>query len=105
MDINLVDDIWKKSIFRAAPTPWACREDKQLSKARKQSREKSQSNEIFADDEFDSEEFVEHMEDKGASHKPPQTRGGWRRLEELKEQKMLKNQLLELKDWDEFEEP
>jgi len=75
-----------------------------LSKARKQSREKSESNEIFADDEFESEEFGEHMDDKGAS-KTPQSRGGWRRLEELKEQKMLRDQLLDLKDWDETEEP
>ncbi len=76
-----------------------------MSKARKQTREKSESNEIFADEEFDSEDFVENMEDKGASHKAPQSRGGWRRLEELKEQKMLRDQLLELKDWDETEEP
>ena len=75
-----------------------------MSKARKQSGAKLESNEIFADDEFDSEEFVEHMEDKASSHKGPHSRGGWRRLEELKEQKMLRNQLLELKDWDEFEE-
>lgn len=105
MDFNLVDGFWKKSIFRAAPTPWARREGTQLSKARKQSREKSESNEIFADDEFESEDFVEHMDDKGASHKTPHSRGGWRRLEELKEQKMLRDQLLELKDWDELEEP
>jgi hypothetical protein len=76
-----------------------------LSKARKQSREKpEQSNEIFADDEFESDEFVEQVDVKGASHKGPQSRGGWRRLEELKEQKMLRDQLLELKDWDETEE-
>jgi hypothetical protein len=75
-----------------------------LSKARKQSRE--ESNEIFtADDEFESEDFVEHVDDKGASHQRPHSRGGWRRLEELKEQKLLRNQLLDLKDWDEFEEP
>jgi hypothetical protein len=75
-----------------------------LSKARKQSRE--ESSEIFtADDEFESEDFAEHVDDKGASHQRPQSRGGWRRLEELKEQKLLRNQLLDLKDWDEFEEP
>ena len=96
---------FRKSLyFERRPSPWASREDKQLSKARKQSGAKLESNEIFADDEFDSEEFVEHMEDKGSSHKGPHSRGGWRRLEELKEQKMLRNQLLELKDWDEFEE-
>ena len=76
-----------------------------MNKARKQSRAKVESNEIFADDEFDSEEFVEHMEDKNGTHQRPQSRSGWRRLEELKEQKMLRKQLLELKDWDEFEEP
>ena len=76
-----------------------------MSKVRKQSREKTESNEIFADDEFDSEDFVEQMDDKNGSHQRPHSRGGWRRLEELKEQKMLRDQLLELKDWDELEEP
>jgi hypothetical protein len=95
----------KSLYFERRPPPRASREDEQLSKARKQSREKTESNEIFADDEFDSEEFVEHMDDKGASHKTPHSRGGWRRLEELKEQKMLRDQLLELKDWDDLEEP
>jgi hypothetical protein len=78
-----------------------------LSKARKQSRGE-ESAEIFADDEFDADEFVEHhMDDKGASHQrqQPHSRGGWRRLEELREQKMLRDQLLDLKDWDELEEP
>ena len=83
-----------------------------MSKARKQSRGE-ESAEIFADDEFDADEFVEHqhqhqhhnMDDKGASHQRPHSRGGWRRLEELREQKMLRDQLLDLKDWDELEEP
>ena len=89
-----------------------------MSKARKQSRGEESSSEIFADDEFDAEDFVEHMDDKGASHKQahahahahtqsqaqPHSRGGWRRLEELREQKMLRDQLLDLKDWDELEE-
>ena len=81
-----------------------------MSKARKQSRGE-ESTEIFAEDEFDAEDFVEHMDDKGASHKQahaqptqPHSRGGWRRLEELREQKMLRDQLLDLKDWDELEE-
>lgn len=75
-----------------------------MSKARKPSRgEKFESTEIFAEDEFEGEEFAESVDDKGAAR--PHSRGGWRRLEELKEQKMLRNQLLDLKDWDEFEEP
>jgi hypothetical protein len=77
-----------------------------LSKARKQARgEKFESTEIFAEDEFEGESFVEHVDDKGVSHQRPHSRGGWRRLEELREQKMLRNQLLDLKDWDEFEKP
>ena len=73
-----------------------------MSKARKQqSGEKLDSAEIFADDDFDAEEFVEHMDDKAAQQRT-QSRGGWRRLEELREQKMLRSQLLELEDWDEF---
>ena len=94
----------EKVYISSGAHPWASSEDKQLSKARKQSREKSESNEIFADDEFDSEDFVEQVDDKGAAHKVPHSRGGWRRLEELKEQKMLRDQLLELKDWDELDE-
>ena len=75
-----------------------------MSKARKQSGEKFDTGEIFADDDFDAEEFVEHMDDKGNHQQRPQqqARGGWRRLEELKEQKQLRSQLLELEDWDEF---
>jgi len=62
-----------------------------------------ESAEIFADDEFDADEFVDNMEDKGHHQQRAQTRGGWRRLEELREQKMLRNQLLDIADWDEFE--
>lgn len=75
-----------------------------MSKARKQSGEKFDTGEIFADDDFDAEEFVEHMDDKGATHSRPHAKGGWRRLEELKEQKMLRSQLLELEDWDDFKD-
>lgn len=63
-----------------------------------------ESAEIFADDEFDADEFVDNMEDKGHQQKHAQNRGGWRRLEELREQKMLRNQLLDIADWDEFED-
>jgi hypothetical protein len=76
-----------------------------LSKVRKQSGEKFESPETFAEDEFESEDAVEHVDVKSAAHKGSQARGGWRRLEELKEQKMLRDQLLDLKDWDELEEP
>jgi hypothetical protein len=75
-----------------------------LSKVRKQPSQKFESPEVFADEEFDAEDFVESMDDKGASQPRPHVRGGWRRLEELREQKQLRSQLLDLKDWDEFEE-
>ena len=81
-----------------------------MSKASKQSGQKFDTGEIFADEEFDAEEFVEHMDDKGTTpprphanaHAHAHAKGGWRRLEELKEQKMLRNQLLELEDFEEF---
>jgi len=73
-----------------------------VSKIRKQSREKYEASEIFSDEEFDAEDFVDHMEDRGSQQKS-EPRSGWRRIEELREEQYLRDQLLDLQDWKEFD--
>jgi hypothetical protein len=79
----------------------------QVSKIRKQSSEKYEASEIFSDEEFDADDFVEQMEDKGSHHRhearpdPRQdARSGWRRIEELREEQLLRNQLVDYADWE-----
>jgi hypothetical protein len=76
-------------------------EGTQVSKVRKRSKEKTEASELFLDDEFDTDEFVEDMEAKGSHHRA-EARSGWRRLEELREEQMLRDELGELKDWKEL---
>ena len=73
-----------------------------MSKTRKQPREKYDASEIFSDEEFDAEDFVEHMEVKGSQHRTEE-RTGWRRIEQLRDERMLRNQLLDLQDWEDFD--
>lgn len=73
-----------------------------MSKIRKQSGEKYDASELFSDEEFDAEDFVHQMDDKGPSHRA-EARSGWRRIEELREEQMLRDQLLDLDGWDESE--
>jgi hypothetical protein len=70
-----------------------------VSKVRKRSSEEFDGSDIFADHEFDADTFVEDMDDKGARQKAD-TRAGWRRLEALRDERMLRNQLLDWEDLD-----
>jgi hypothetical protein len=71
-----------------------------VSRGRKQSRDTQDVSEIFADVDFDADEFVEHMEDKtdrGAGFGT-----GWRRLEVLREERLLRRELSDYEDWDDL---
>ena len=70
-----------------------------MSKIRKQSSEKYEASEIFSDEEFDADDFVDHMEVKGSHHRH-QARSGWRRIEELREEQQLRDQLLDYQGWE-----
>ena len=70
-----------------------------MSRGRKQSREKDDSSDIFSDSEFDASDFVDTMDESDFAKS--ESRTGWRRLEQLKEEKML---LRELRDFDDFED-
>lgn len=70
-----------------------------MSKASKRSREKFEGAELFTDDEFESEDFAEQMDDRSNHHKA-ESRTGWRRLEQLREEQQLREQLRDLADWD-----
>jgi hypothetical protein len=77
-------------------------EGKQVSKIRKQSREKYDSSELFSDEEFDAEDFVDQMDNKTSKHRT-EAHSGWRRIEELREEQMLRDQLSDLDGWDDFD--
>ena len=74
----------------------------QVSKIRKQSSEKYEASEIFSDEEFDADDFVDNMEVKGSQHRQDE-RSGWRRIEELREEQQLRDQLLDFQDWEDFD--
>lgn len=73
-----------------------------MSKARKQSREKFEAAEIFSDEDFDADNFVEQMDDRSFHHKSG-PRSGWRRLEQLREEQQLREELQDIADWDDFD--
>jgi hypothetical protein len=69
-----------------------------VSKGRKQSRDTRESSEIFSDADFDADEFVEQMNSK--EEREVDFRPGWRRLEALREEQMLRRALSDFDDWD-----
>jgi hypothetical protein len=71
-----------------------------VSKVRKRSGEELDGSDIFSDQDFDADRFVDDMDADGGQQKVD-TRASWRRLEELKDERMLRDQLL---DWDSFDE-
>lgn len=72
-----------------------------MSKVRKNSRPKYDASELFADEDFDAEEFVDVMEEK-QSQRNAGAAGGWRRIEEIRESKRLRQELLDFEDWDDL---
>lgn len=70
-----------------------------MSKVRKRSSEEFDGADIFADQDFDADTFVEDMDGKSEQHKFD-SRAGWRRLEALRDERMLRNQLLDWEDLD-----
>jgi hypothetical protein len=77
-------------------------EGTQVSKVRKPSHDEVEPSEMFSDEDFSADEFVEKMDGKVHHHRA-ETRSSWRRLEELREAQMLRDQLGELEDWKELE--
>ena len=73
-----------------------------MSKPRRQTKKQFDETELFSDDDFDADDFIEQM-DSGSSQVRAKARTGWRRLEELREEQMLRAALSELSDWDEFD--
>jgi protein-tyrosine-phosphatase len=103
LGLIFVDWITKRTIFRSLGQEWPGSspvEDTQVSKAGKRSREKFDTAELFTEEDFDSEDFVVQMDDKSHHHKAGAPRTGWRRLEQLREEQQLREQLSDLADWD-----
>lgn len=71
-----------------------------MNRSRKQSRDSMDGTEIFADADFDADEFVDEMDDK--RHFKHESRASWRRLEEWRENRQLAKELNDL-DWDDFD--
>lgn len=70
-----------------------------MSKARNRSRATSDHVEIFSDENFDTEDFVEQMDDRHCRSEP---RAGWRQLEAMREERLLRKQLDDFADWDDL---
>ena len=73
-----------------------------MSKVRKTSASKYDASELFADDDFDADEFVDLMEEK-QSRRNAGKACGWRRIEEIRESKRLRDELLDFADLDDFD--
>lgn len=71
-----------------------------MSKIRKQPRDKYDSSELFADEDFDAEEFVDHHMEEKKARRESDAPSGWRRIEELREKQLLRDQLLDYQDFD-----
>jgi len=58
--------------------------------------------ELMSDGELDVEEFIDAMEEETASRDQPRIskRAGWRRVEELREARQLREQLVDWEDWE-----
>lgn len=69
-----------------------------MSKIRKRSGKDSGAAELFSDDEFDTDDFVELMDEQDQRHRV-ETRSSARRIEELREERMLREALLDYDDW------
>lgn len=67
-----------------------------MSKVRRRSVDSFDDADLFADMDFDADNFIEVMEQKRS--KP--ARPGWRRIEDLREHRLLRDQL---QDWDDWE--
>ena len=68
-----------------------------MARARKRSKDSAEMSEIFSDLDFDADEFVDEMENKSQ----PLARSGssWRRLEQLREERMLQRELSDFDSW------
>ena len=69
-----------------------------MSKGRKQSQNTEDGFELFSDADFDADEFVDKMD--GKLDQPAEFRSGWRRLEALREEQMLRRELSYFDDWE-----
>lgn len=74
-----------------------------MSKVRKGSREKFDAAELFSDEDFDADDFVAQMDDKGHHHRSGPRTSGWRRLEQLREERQLRKELRDIADWEDFD--
>ena len=57
---------------------------------------------LISDGELDVEEFIDAMEEETAVRDQPRIlkRGGWRRVEELRDARWLREQLDDWEDWE-----
>lgn len=73
-----------------------------MSRGRKHSNDNFEESEVFSDQDFDADEFVDSMEE--ASARPKRDRrmraSGWRIAEERREARWLRDHL---QDWDDWE--
>lgn len=69
-----------------------------MSKGRKQSQNTEEGFEIFSDADFDADDFVDKMD--GKLDQQVEFRSGWRRLEALREEQMLRRELSDFDDWE-----
>ena len=74
-----------------------------MSKGSKRSRENSDSTDFFADEDFDAEDFVDHMVEADQRHRAKAS-SGWRHVERLREEELLRKELGDLNDWDDFDD-
>ena len=68
-----------------------------MSKVRRRSVENFDDADLFSDQDFDADEFIDEMEEKRSKRA---ARPGWRRIEDLREMQLLRDQL---QDWDDWE--
>ena len=74
-----------------------------MSKRRHSPVDEFDESELFSDREFDLEDFIDSMEAHGEqrSRKRRSTKPAWQRVEDLRGEKWLRDQLEDWKDWDE----
>ena len=73
-----------------------------MSKTRKYTTDDFDDSDMFADRDFDPESFVQSMEDGGkvSASAARRQRAGWQRVEDLRDARLLKDQLDDWVDWE-----
>lgn len=69
-----------------------------MSKVRRRSDDGFDDADLFADQDFDTDKFIDVMEHKGGRARALE-RSGWRKVEDLREMRLLRDQLQDWDDW------